>query len=378
LATIFASPPQTARPRLDARRGAKQCGLLRMELDAFCGGMRMMGQKKRRGSDKIIHVRFGAERARAQTREQPGPGRARTPFELPPLPERREPVTDLFSGTEVCRLLRLTRGRLRSLARTGVVPPSGRRRGRRAYTFADLIALRTADQLIGKRVRLRDVAHAVATLRKTLPKITRHLNELRIVCDGRKVVVRTQEGSYEASTGQMLLDFEVRCLRDDVVRVLRPCVSRNRAKCAYALYLKAAKLDEDPSTFDEAEQLYRQALEIDPCLAIAYTNLGNICFRRNDDDAAEALYRRALEIDAGQAEAQYNLGYVMLERGEPAAAVKFLQAAVAADPAFADAYFNLAMAHEHLGEISKARPFWRRYVELEPHGTWAEIARKHL
>jgi hypothetical protein len=30
------------------------------------------------------------------------------------------------------------------------------------------------------------------------------------------------------------------------------------------------------------------------------------------------------------------------------------------------------------GGIGKARPFWRRYVELEPHGTWAEIARKHL
>ena len=26
----------------------------------------------------------------------------------------------------------------------------------------------------------------------------------------------------------------------------------------------------------------------------------------------------------------------------------------------------------------KAQPYWRSYVELEPHGTWSEIARRHL
>jgi len=50
----------------------------------------------------------------------------------------------------------------------------------------------------------------------------------------------------------------------------------------------------------------------------------------------------------------------------------------ASDPQFADAYFNLAMAHEQAGEQGKARPCWRKYLEIEPTGTWAEIARKHL
>ncbi|MCU0691063.1 MAG: tetratricopeptide repeat protein, partial [Polyangiaceae bacterium] len=90
------------------------------------------------------------------------------------------------------------------------------------------------------------------------------------------------------------------------------------------------------------------------------------------------LYRRALDIDPKQAEAHYNLGYLMLERGDPSTAVTFFQAAIAADPSFADAHFNLAMAYEHLGNVQSARPYWRRYVELEPRGTWTEIARRHL
>ncbi|HSQ62362.1 MAG TPA: tetratricopeptide repeat protein [Polyangiaceae bacterium] len=51
---------------------------------------------------------------------------------------------------------------------------------------------------------------------------------------------------------------------------------------------------------------------------------------------------------------------------------------MARDARFADAHFNLAMAYEQLGERGKARGHWKRYLDLEPQGTWADIARKHL
>ena len=44
------------------------------------------------------------------------------------------------------------------MLQNGVVTPTGRRRGRRAYTFQDLIALRAARDLLAKKVRLKDVA----------------------------------------------------------------------------------------------------------------------------------------------------------------------------------------------------------------------------
>jgi tetratricopeptide (TPR) repeat protein len=290
----------------------------------------------------------------------------------------REPLTDLFSLSEIARLLDMPATRLRTLDRAGVVSPSGRRRGRRAYTFSDLIALRAAKALLEQRVRLRDVTRAIQALKRSLPKVTRPLQELRIVSDGQRVIVRTHDGAFEPLTGQMLLDLEVKTLRDDVVRVLRPSAGRERARTAYELYLKASQLDEDPLTMDDAERLYRQSLELDPWLGIAYTNLGNIRFRRQDTEAAEQYYRRALEIDARQPEAQYNLGYVMLERGQPELSIPLFLGAIEADPKFSDAYFNLAMAYEQIGETQKARPHWKTYVSLEPSGTWTEIARRHL
>jgi DNA-binding transcriptional MerR regulator len=331
-----------------------------------------MGRRKQR-DEKIIHVVFGPGGGRMQHRDD-----GAAPGTNPPAEASREPLTDLFSAGEISRLLSITPARLRTLDRGGVVSPTARRRGRRAYTFSDLIALRTAQSLLQKRVRLRDVTRAVAALRRSLPKVTRPLQELRIVSDGERVVVRSQDGAFEPLTGQMLLDFEVKTLRDDVVRVLRPSAGRERARTAYELYLRASQLDEEPLTMDDAERLYRDAIALDPWLAIAYTNLGNIRFRRQDGTHAEELYKKALEIDPRQPEAQYNLGYVMLERGEPDGSIPLFLGAIESDPKFSDAYFNLAMAYEQVGESQKARPYWKSYIMLEPSGTWTEIAKRHL
>lgn len=331
------------------------------------------GSKKQSGSrsqtDRVIHVAFG-----------PGGGRIPTsaPGEDAAADSSREPVTDVFTRSEISRLLGLSPSRLRTLDKGGVVSPSGKRNGRRAYTFADLIQLRAAHALMQNNVRLRDVTRAVATLKRTLPKVVRPLAELRIVSDGRRIVVRAEDRAYEPVTGQLVLDLEIRQLREDVVRVLRPTAGKDRARTAYELYLRASRLDEDMATMDEAEQLYRQAIELDPWLTIAHTNLGNICFRRQDPEGAEAHYRRALEIDHRQPEAQYNLGYVTLERGRARESIPLFLGAIESDPKFADAYFNLAMAYEQLGQVDQARPYWKSYVDLEPHGTWTEIAKRHL
>jgi len=324
--------------------------------------------KKPKGGDNVIHVRFGNGGGRLDAWDADG-GAATA--------QALEPVTDLFSAKEVAKLLGMTPARLRSLDRAKIVSPTGERNGKRAYTFQDLIALR-ATLMLSRQVKMREVARAIGALRQALPRVTRPLQELRLVSDGRRVVVHTPEGPFEPVTGQLVLDFNVSSLRTDVVRVLRPETPAARARTAYELYVRASSLDEDPATYDEAEALYREAIDLDPLLAIAHTNLGNILFRRGNDRAAEKLYVAAIDIDDRQPEAHYNLGYVMLERGDAKRAADHFEKAISRDSRFADAHFNLAMACEQLGERSRARIHWKRYLDLEPQGTWADIARKHL
>ncbi len=346
--------------------------------------------KKKRSGGEVIHVAFGPGGGRIQHADGSPRAAAGAPLldararadakedGASPTQRSTEPVTDVFSPREVAKLLGLTAAKLRSLEKAEIVAPSAMRNGRKAYTFQDLIALRATHDLLARKVRVKDVAMAIGALRRALPRVTRPLQELRIVSDGRRVVVQAEDGTFEPVSGQMVLDFRVEGLRSDVVRLLRPDTPGARARSAYDLYMRASTLDEDPASFDEAEELYKKAIDLDPQLAIAYTNLGNIRFRRNDEPGAEKLYRRALELDDRQPEAHYNLGYVMLERGFASRAVTYFESAIKSDPRFADAHFNLAMAYEALVDKARARIHWKRYLELEPSGTWADIARDHL
>jgi tetratricopeptide (TPR) repeat protein len=334
--------------------------------------------------DNVIHVAFGPGGGR-----RPGPQGVLAPVVPPPdepdddasLPRDRDgdPAADLYGTAEAARVVGVPESRLRSWQRSGFLAPSARVAKRRLYTFQDLIGLRTARGLLERGVPLPRVRASVEALRASLPRVTRPLAELRVVADGQSVVVRGDDGTFDPLTGQRVLDFEVSALRDDVVRVLRagePAPEQRRA--AYAQYLEGCRLDEEELTFDRAEAAYRRALELDPTLANALTNLGNLRFRRGAPDEAQSLYARALELDPAQSEAWYNLGFLAFERGDGEGAVGAFRRAIAIEPTFADAHFNLAMALEELGRGPDARPHWEAYLRLDPSGPWAEVARRHL
>jgi len=149
---------------------------------------------------------------------------------------------------------------------------------------------------------------------------------------------------------------------------------RNAKFMAYQLYRQATAFDEDPQRYHEAADLYRKVIRLDPGLAIAYTNLGNVYYRQGLCQMALASYDLALKVDPRQPEAHYNIGYVLLEQGDARGAVERLKKAVDADAKFADAWFNLGTAYETLGERGLMTIAFRRYLELEHTGEFAERA----
>lgn len=320
--------------------------------------------------DNIIHVQFG-----------PGGCRIPSPRRVEPSatpPRSRDPLADAYTMAEVAKLFGLTVGKLRYWERTGFIARSGQHEGRRCYTFQDLISIRAASGLLGAGVPLRNVRRSVEALRDSLPRGARPLSELRVLADGQDLLVRGSDGIYDPRTGQLCLDFDISSLRDDVVRVLKRSDRTSASRKAYDFYLEGCRYDEQDDALDRAEAAYRKAIELDPSLSNALTNLGNLLFRRGDVEEAERLYVRALRVDPDQPEAFYNLGFLLFERGELGPAALNFERALRVDPAFADAHFNLAMVLCDLGRPDEATPHWTAYLELDPDSPWAEIARRHL
>lgn len=335
--------------------------------------------------DNVIHLVFGKDGGRRAPPVEARPVDDASAETGPLEPDRRrgrstkDPLADLYGCREVAKLLGFPEGRLRYWTRVGFVPPSARSGRRRYYTFQDLIALRAAKELLASGVPFAKVRRSVEALRRALPNVVRPLAELRVVADGAAMVVQDELGAYEPSTGQAVLDFRVETLREDVVRVLRrPPPAEEARRTAYERYLEGCRLDEDEATLERAEEAYVDALRLDPTLANALTNLGNIYFRRGSAEDAERHYRHALAIDPEQPEAHYNLGFLRLEEGDAESARSLFEQALEVDPGFADAHFNLGLSLEQLGQRLEAREHFAIYLELCPESEWSEEARRHL
>lgn len=340
-----------------------------------------MNEQAPPGGGTVIHVVFG--RDGSYELHHPAPiepaeprGAAADQGEAGPLQD--DPLGDLYSTAEAARLFGVAESRLRSWARRGFLRPSAERGRRRFYTFQDLVGLRAAKGLLDAGISFREVKRSVEVMRELLPRVTRPLVELRVVADGQAMVVRDHQGSFEPLTGQRVLDFSVETLRTDVVEKLRREPTARESRSAYEAYLEGCRLDENEETYDAAEAAYLRALALDPSLGTAMTNLGNLAYRRGDAALAARRYRDALELDPGQPEALYNLGYLAQEAGDHAEAEVLLRTALKVDPSFADAYFNLGLVLRAAEREDEAREAWASYLELEPEGEWAPVARRHL
>lgn len=320
---------------------------------------------------KVIRVDFShRRRAEDAVVRAPDEGLASPP----PDPDT---VARTFTRAEVAELFGIAARRLAAWERKGIICPTISDGPIAVYTFPDLLAVRVAKGLVSAGFPMAQIRRTIEALKAKAPDLAQPLTDARVRSEGARLVAQQDGTRFDPITGQLVLDFDVRALREDVVRVLRPRLSKRRQE-AYELYLEGLRLDEDETTAALAEAAYRKALELDPTLATAMTNLGNLRLLADDRAEAESLYRRAMAADAAQAEAPYNLAYILVERGEHTDAIELFERAIELKPDFAEGHFNLAVALTEVGQRDRARKHWRRYLDLDPRGPWSALARQHM
>jgi tetratricopeptide (TPR) repeat protein len=300
-------------------------------------------------------------------------------------------MDDLFTVKDVSRIFGMNESKIRYWAQTGFINPSVQRGTRRYYTFSDLIAVKTAKELLDSGMTLQKVRKNLDALRDVLPQIDQPLSKLRVRSDGDRIVVVADEVAFEAETHQTVMEFRTVQLRDEVTRML----SQGRAVAdtappeapavrgslsAYQWFQAGLECDQADETVAAAEENYRRALEQDPEMAAAHTNLGNICYRTGRVNDARVHYERALNVDPDQPEARFNLANIYEEEGKTEQAIAEYRRVVTAHPDFPDAHFNLALALERVGSRVQSSRHFSRYLELDmdKDSVWAKMAESHL
>ena len=130
----------------------------------------------------------------------------------------------------------------------------------------------------------------------------------------------------------------------DGVRALRQARPRSTRIAHYNLGVALQEARED---FDQAEAMYRKAIELDPKDADAHNNLGNLLNDvREDFDGAEPMYRKVIELDPKHTWAHLKLGILL---------------------------------HTVREDFDQAEPMYRKVIELNPkHGVRALQPRQRV
>ncbi len=123
--------------------------------------------------------------------------------------------------------------------------------------------------------------------------------------------------------------------------------------------------------FDEANQQFRRALELDPNNAPALQNLGIVALRRNDLAGAHENLSRALVLNPRLPLALNTLGVVYARRNDDARAVDAWQRAVALDPKQYDALFNIGLVAGRSGRVEEAKRALNQFVRTAPARRYA-------
>jgi tetratricopeptide (TPR) repeat protein len=300
-------------------------------------------------------------------------------------------MIELYSIRDVARILALQESRLRYWMQTGFVGPTVRKGGRFYYTFCDLVAVKAAKDLLAADIPLQKARKAVGALRKALPGDTHPTSRLRVCSDGDTIVALADDVAFEPIGGQVVMAFNLPSFGEHIAEVLAmPRVDpaapvpvednpteANSGTTAYRHFVEACAA-EDRGDSELAEHLFRQAIDLEPNMAAALTNLGNLLYRQGEVAEARSLYERALEHDPAQPEARYNLANLLEDIGDLEGAVTELRKVCALAPQFADAHYNLGLMLAQLGGTAQARQHLERYLELDNASDWASHARSYL
>jgi tetratricopeptide (TPR) repeat protein len=279
---------------------------------------------------------------------------------------------DRFSPEDVQRIVGLTGKQLEYWERLRLVSPH-KEKGNRYYNFRDLIGLRTVKQLVEEGVPPGRLRHALAALREKLSHVQAPLAELRVLSDGKDILVEHDGARLEPVSGQFALNFETSELRERV-RVMTPKPGPN----ADDWLATALEYEADGQTRVDAIEAYDQALCIDPQKLDALLNCGTLLYEEGNLKKAAEYFTRALQIEPQNALAHFNLGSVLEEVGRLEAARIHLRQAVSLDPNYPDAHYNLAFVCEKLRAHQEARRHWEAYVRLDPGSPWCGYARQRL
>ncbi|GLC88497.1 tetratricopeptide repeat protein [Lysinibacillus piscis] len=126
--------------------------------------------------------------------------------------------------------------------------------------------------------------------------------------------------------------------------------------------------------YEDAAQLFTQAIEAEPEKAIGYVNFGNLLAVLDDTERAERFFQKAITVDETAATAYYGLANLYFNLERYAEAIKLYEKALQYQIEGADVYYMMGKCLERLEQPKLALPYLQRATELAPEDVQSRLA----
>jgi adenylate cyclase len=128
----------------------------------------------------------------------------------------------------------------------------------------------------------------------------------------------------------------------------------------------------NPMVLDHAHQMARKAVQLDPHLPQARSQLGHVLVWMRQHDAAVADFEKAVALNPNFTDWRY--GWALLLAGEPARAIEVFNAHMRLDPFYPPhAPACLGLAYYMLGHYADALPILRESISRSPNYRGAHV-----
>jgi len=131
----------------------------------------------------------------------------------------------------------------------------------------------------------------------------------------------------------------------------------------------------DQGKTDEALKHQRKAVELDPNLSIAHNNLGVTLNSIERHAEAVECFAQAIKIEPTNAKATNNLGDSLVKMSRFDEGVEYLRKALAMDPNYFEAYSNMGVGLWGLGRFDESIASFKKAIEIQPN---LPMARKNM
>jgi tetratricopeptide (TPR) repeat protein len=227
-----------------------------------------------------------------------------------------------FSTRMAARILAISPERIRYWVRHKLVKPAAIRGGHYQFTFEDLLMMRLAKELLPNRRRLQAVQRCFQRVGRMLDA-GRPVTAVKLFEEDGRILVRDGPFTFEADTGQLVLDYGVPSAGETIKQADAPARLRRTLEAAQEL---------EESNPARALKLYRDYLE-----------------HRPRDGAVHRRLSRLFETN-----------------GDPAGAIRHLDAAAVLEPDCAELHFDLGVLYRKLSNLDRSAASFRRALECDP------------